>query len=205
LEKIDKAIENATLGKSKLTPEILAMEGMSSPWVRHLLNNIVKGNYLEIGVWHGSTFISALYKNKVNAYAIDNWSEYNYNDAKYNFQQNCAKFGISGYTFFECDAFTVDLKKIPKIDVYFYDGDHNYDETCRALVYFLPVLSDTFLFIADDYDWQGVKEGVSKGIKECNLKIIKKWELHSACSNDKETWWNGIGIFKLKKCVPLKR
>jgi hypothetical protein len=35
--------------------------------------------------------------------------------------------------------------------------------------------------------------------------VIKKWELHSARSNDKETWWNGLGIFKLKKCELLKK
>lgn len=205
MEKIDKAIENAVSGKSKLTPEILAIDGMSSAWVRHLLNNIVKGNYLEVGVWHGSTFISALYGNKVNAYAIDNWSEWNYDDCKTNFYKNCQRFGISRYTFFECDAFTVDLNKIKDINVYFYDGDHNFVETCKALTYFLPALVDEFIFIADDYDWQGVKSGVLQGIKECNLKVIKKWELYSACPNDKETWWNGLGIFKLKKCEPLKK
>jgi hypothetical protein len=200
LETIDKAIKDAIEGKSKLTPEILGMEGMSSAWVRHLLNNLIGGNYLEVGVWHGSTFISALYGNKINAYAIDNWSEYNDNDSKYNFYKNCERFGISGFTFFECDAFTVDLKKIPKIDIYFYDGDHNYENTIKALTYFLPVLSDEFLFIVDDYEWEGVERGVWDGIKECNLKVIYMRYLESVGPNDKNTWWNGLGIFKLRKC-----
>jgi len=200
---ISKNIDNAIGGISKLDPEVLKLKGMSSSRNRHLLNNILEApniNYLEIGVWHGSTFISALYKNKVRAYAIDNWSEYNDNESKYNFYKNCERFGISGYTFFETDSFKVDLNWIlNKINVYFYDGDHNYLKTIKALTYFLPVLDNEFLFIVDDYDWKDVNKGVMDGIKECKLRVIQKWELHSKCANDKDTWWNGLGIFILRK------
>ena len=202
--KIEESITNAKRGKSKLVPDILSMQGMSSDWNRHLLNNILEpgGNYLEVGVWHGSTFISALYRNRVNAYAIDNWSEYNDDDSKRNFFMNCNRFGISGYVFFECDAFKVDLNKIlDKIDVFFYDGDHNYEQTKQSLSYFFPVLEDEFLFIVDDYGWEGVNFGVRDGIKEAGLDIVEKWELFAKEPSDKDTWWNGLGIFKLRKYV----
>ena len=195
--EVEQNITKATLGQSKLTPGILLMEGMSSEWNRHLLNNILDRsgiNYLEVGVWHGSTFISALYGNKVNAYAVDNWSEFNDGDSKYSFHKNCCDFGVSGFTFFEMDAFTVDLTKINnKINVFFYDGDHNYEQTRKALTYFLPVLDNEFLFIADDYTWDGVFKGVRDGIKYCNLNIKQMWELKE------KDWWNGLGIFILKK------
>ena len=68
IEHVKQSIQNAELGISQLNSKILNLEGMSSDKVRHFLNNICSlehGNYLEIGVWKGSTFISALYKNKL--------------------------------------------------------------------------------------------------------------------------------------------
>ena len=32
--------------------------------------------YLEIGTWYGSSSISAIYKNNINATFIDNWSQF---------------------------------------------------------------------------------------------------------------------------------
>lgn len=195
--EVEQSITKAIAGQSKLIPEILEMKGMSTPQNRHLLNNILNTegiNYLEIGVWHGSTFISALYGNKVNAYAIDNWSEFNDNESRHNFHVNCDRFGISGFTLFEDDSFKVNLEHIrDKINVFFYDGDHNYEQTRKALSYFLPVLDDEFLFIADDYTWEGVKEGVCDGIRDCKLSYIMGVAL-----TDK-IWWNGLGIFILSK------
>lgn len=204
MHRITRIIDDSIAGKSKLIPDILSIQGMSSARNRHLLNNILNRpavNYLEIGVWHGSTFISAMYKNEVNsAYAIDNWSEYNDQESKRSFINNCQEFDINNYSLFECDAFQLDLSLIKdKINIYFYDGDHNQDETRKALTYFLPVLADKFLFIADDYRWSGVNVGVNQGIKECKLKIVRKWELDSN-GNDKDGWWNGLGIFILKNC-----
>ncbi len=195
---INKAIDNAVRGRSKLTPEILALPGMSSAWNRHLLNNLCYGNYLEIGVWHGSTFISAVYGNEVKAFAIDNWSEFR--DEANTFHDNCKRFGIE-YEFFQCDAFEMDLTKLPKIDVFFYDGDHNQDKSCKALTYFYPVLADEFLFIADDYDWRGVFDGIWQGIEESKLTVIYHYKLSAKVPNDKDTWWNGLGVFKLRKNV----
>jgi len=66
IEHVKKSIRNAYIGDSKLNNDILMLNGMSSSKVRHLLNNLCalpEASYLEIGVWQGSTFISALYQN----------------------------------------------------------------------------------------------------------------------------------------------
>jgi hypothetical protein len=70
----------AYINRSKLTQEILALEGFSGTKTRHLYNSICSApwaKYLEVGVWKGSTFVSALYNNThCNATAIDNWSAF---------------------------------------------------------------------------------------------------------------------------------
>jgi hypothetical protein len=69
IQYVQLSVENAERGQSKLTPEILTIDGMSSPKIRHFLNNICSypgASYLEIGCWKGSTFVSALYKNPLS-------------------------------------------------------------------------------------------------------------------------------------------
>lgn len=204
IEHIEQCIVDAINRKSKLTPDILLIAGMSSIQIRHLLNNILNTpdvNYLEIGVHRGSTFISALYKNEVDsAYAIDNWILYAVENARQVFMDNCEKFGICNFRFFEEDAFHIDLRKIKHtINVYFYDAQHSEEFTTQALTHFYDILADEFIFIVDDFDWEGPPKGALKGVQECGLRILHQWHLKSNCGSDNDSWWNGIGIFVLKK------
>ena len=77
---VDSSIKNAYNNKSKVSNEILKMEGMSGDKTRHLYNNIcdLSGvHYLEVGTWKGSSFISALYNNiNVHGTSVDNWSQF---------------------------------------------------------------------------------------------------------------------------------
>jgi len=202
IEHIENSINNAINHKSKLNEEILLLKGYSSRKNRHLLNNIVNMpnvNYLEIGVYMGSTFISSLYQNNVNsAYAIDNWSEFGEN--RNVFTTNCYHFNVNNFEFFENDSFKVDLSKIKnKINVYFYDGNHSEESSCNALTYYYSVLDDEFILIVDDFDWENPQHGIRRGIKECGLEIIYEQHLKSNGMNDIDTWWNGIYVSILKK------
>ena len=83
IKHTEKAIYNATENNSKLTDNILEMEGMSGHKTRHLYNNICNlpgAKYLEVGTWKGSSLISSLYNNNLEySYCVDNWSEFNDN------------------------------------------------------------------------------------------------------------------------------
>ena len=65
IQKIKNAIELANNYSSKITQQILDIDGMSSPKFRHLINNLVddQTRYLDIGTWKGSVLMSALYGN----------------------------------------------------------------------------------------------------------------------------------------------
>ena len=196
-----KSIENALKETSKLNADVLAIEGMSSRFNRHLLNNLGSGfekfNYLEIGVHKGSTYVSSLYKNNVNeAWAIDDWSQFE--DQTPYFLGNCERFGVPT-NFINADCFTVDRRKIKDINFYLYDGDHWHNKTAQGLIYFYESLSDEFLYVVDDFDWEGVQLGTKWGIAECNLKIEYENYLRSNIGNNADGWWNGLGIYILKK------
>jgi len=201
---IQDGIIRASAKESKLTQDILNLPGMASYKNRHLLNNLLNMpnvNYLEIGTYRGSTFISSLYENNVDsAIAIDNWSEFGGFGNKNIFTDNCKKFNIENYVFFDEDSFTLDLNNIKnKINVYFYDGAHQEEFSYAAIKYYYDVFADTFILIVDDYDWDIVRTGIQNGIKDCNLNVIYEKHLKSDFCGDVNTWWNGLYVALIKK------
>jgi hypothetical protein len=209
-EHIEASLLKAFQHQSKLNQEELDYPGFSSPKVRHLLNNIMSGeniNYLEIGVFKGSTFISSLYQNNVvSAYALDNWAEFkDYGTPKKDFEDACNKFELKNYQFFEADCYKFDLSNIKnKINVYFFDGEHTFDAHYNALKYYYDILDDEFIFIVDDFDpydavWANVEKGTRQSIKDLNFKVIYENHLKSTGRNDVSSWWNGVFLSIMQK------
>ena len=133
---VEECLKKAKSGTSKINQEILGLDGMSDPPIRHLLNNLCERpdtRYLEIGIWKGSVSISALYKNSstVKSVAlIDNYS-INYEDtiaAKNTLISNIDKYlvkesgykefsyadarleNISDFGFYNIDSFCLEAK-----------------------------------------------------------------------------------------------
>jgi hypothetical protein len=207
VEEIEHAIELANKKQSKLTPEIVTIDGNinSPPKVRCLLNNIVTSNdnYLEVGSWQGGSLIAALYQNNVKQYAaIDNFCQSGEgNEAK--LRSNFKSVFNTEPNLIVQDAYKVDLEKLGKdYTVYFYDGYHGRNEQKWALTYYYPVLADEFVLIVDDWDtggW-GVPEGTTDGIHECRLNVVKFFHLaYVPGKPNVEEWWNGVGVYILKK------
>jgi len=206
---IQQSFNLAQQNSSKCSSEILSMEGMSGSRTRHFYNNILNmkdARYLEIGTWKGSSVCSAMYGNNASVVCIDNWAEFN--GPKNEFLQNFEKFkGQNNASFIEQDCFTVDVSKLPKFNIYLYDGDHK--EIChyKALTHYIDCMDDTFIFIVDDWNWKCVRDGTLNAIRDLNLKMNFKLE-YKTTFNDTHPlhgsphqllWHNGIAVFVLEK------
>lgn len=198
LEKTDKYI-------SKITCEILNMEGMSGKKTRHFYNNLCSmedARYLEIGTWKGSSICSAMCNNNMTCLAIDNWSEFD--GPKQEFLVNFTKFkGKNNATFIEKSCWDIKTENIGKFNIYMYDGNHDEDSHYKALNNFLDCLDDEFIFIVDDWNVEHIRNGTNKSINDNNLEIIYKKEIfcddHPGIQRSYNDWHNGISIFVLKK------
>jgi SAM-dependent methyltransferase len=199
---IKNAISQAEQHKSKLTDEYISkLDGLSSPKVWHLLNNLCAGanSYLEVGCFKGSTLLAALYNNPVYAVAIDNFIMSPGTRQEFFNNTKDAKF-----EFHEGDSFTFDIKKIKKpIDLYFYDGDHSAEAQYKALTHFAGALADEFIFVCDDWDLKKMKTCSVTAIKDLGFKLIEMHELRGATAGTleerKSLFWGGIGILRIKK------
>lgn len=108
---IEVSIKNADLGISKITDDIIKMDGMSGTKTRHFYNNLLNmldARYLEIGTWKGSSVCSAMCNNNAYVICIDNWSEFN--GPKAEFLVNFSKYrGDNNACFIENDCYKVDI------------------------------------------------------------------------------------------------
>ena len=205
---IETAFRNAENNISKITYDIIRMEGMSGTKTRHFYNNLLNtedARYLEIGTWKGSSVCSAMCGNKAKVICIDNWSEFG--GPKREFLVNFEKFkGKNDATFIEIDCFKVDVSKLPKFNIYMYDGNHTNESHYKALLHYYSCLDDIFIFIVDDWNWQDVRDGTFESIKKLNLKILfdrrirLTWDnSHTPQEQASKTWHNGIYVAILQK------
>ena len=135
---IETSFENAENYTSKITIDIINMEGMSGTKTRHFYNNLLSipdARYLEIGTWKGSSVCSAMCGNKAKVTCIDNWSEFG--GPKNEFLMNFEKFkGENEASFIENDCYSVDVYKLTKINMYMYDGNHTNENHYKALLHY---------------------------------------------------------------------
>jgi hypothetical protein len=205
---IINAFENAENNKSKITNEIISMDGMTGTKTRHFYNNLLNFNdarYLEVGTWKGSSVCSAMCDNSALVICIDNWSEFG--GPKEEFIENFNKYkGKNNAKFIECDCFQIDIDSFPKFNIYLYDGNHSAISHYLALEHYLNCLDDIFIFIVDDWNWQHVRDGTKTAIKHLNLKIL--FEIEKRLTHDNshtpeplasQTWHNGIYVAILQK------
>ena len=205
---IENAFQNAENNISKITNDIIIMEGMSGTKTRHFYNNLLHiedARYLEIGTWKGSSVCSAMFGNKAKITCIDNWSEFG--GPKDDFLVNFEKFkGENDANFIEDDCYKVDVSSLSKFNIYMYDGNHSNKSHYKALLHYYDCLDDIFIFIVDDWNWIDVRDGTMNSIRELNLKILYEKEIRLTWDNSvtpepelSQNWWNGIYIAILQK------
>lgn len=203
---LEKSILLGEAENSKLIPEILNIPGMSSPKVRHFLNNLCSlpgTSYLEVGVWQGSTFISALFGNEdtiSHSVGLDNWSQFGGPFSP--FISNLTTF-IPTYKgkFFSADCFSINKKTVfsAPVNIYFYDGDHSFTAQKMAFTFFNDVLDDLFIAVVDDWNYDAVREGTDAAFRELNYEILYESILPARFAGDKQQWWNGLYVAVIRK------
>jgi len=195
---IKTAFQLAEQEKSKIPHEyITKLTGLSSPKVWHLLNNLCldKAVYLEVGTYMGSSLLAATYGHNIKPVAIDNFCMKP--TTRNHFFQNVKH--MKNLQFIENDCFKVDINTIPKVDTYFFDGEHTFDAQYKGLVHFIDAMHDEFIYIVDDWNNSPVREGTYKAIEDLKLTVLEFEERKFTTMKDKAGWWCGIVCFKLKK------
>jgi hypothetical protein len=208
INKIKDAIERALKRQSGLSTEAIEVPALSSLNIRHLLNNL--GAISTITCDHGShvggSYCSMVYGNEniKTAIAIDSWASDHMGGLRHEaeFRENADKFTPSSTKLLivKSDSFEVNLDYFPKqIDLYYFDGSHDYDSQRKALTYYLPAMADEFIFCVDDYMLDEVKKGTQDGINDSKCEVLFEQEFITDHEYDNESFWRGWYLCFLKK------
>jgi len=203
------SIQQADQLKSRLPESTLAVQGTTSPRVRHLLNNLCSApdvRYLEVGCWLGALFISAQAGNDVqHSLAVDDFSEFNqYGTARESFIANCKTHLGREPRLIDGDANSLDFEEISMVrngpfNVYLYDAAHDYQSQFNAIVRVWPALADRFILLVDDANLPGVLDATREALKQCGAVIRRHWLLPAKFNGDTERWWNGLAVAVIDK------
>ncbi len=198
---------------SEIPVEILDVEGMSTPIIRHFLHKLMSllpnASYLEIGSFRGSTICSAISNNLFRtAVAIDNFAEFDPDGVnKGILLDNIMRHVGVPVTVIEGDCW--DRSVIGRageggpFDVYFFDGPHAEEDHRRAIVEYAHLLSDTAVIVVDDYNQQRVRTGTDLGIEEAGLEVVLDGLILSRWNQDYMGWWDGLGVKVVRKVPKL--
>ena len=228
IDHMTASLNSARNGESKLLEAeeefgtaLLKIFGMSGVKWRHFLNNLMSAkdvSYLEIGSHSGSTFCSAIYKNRDlgHAQTIDNWAQFGNkkkvlvdNIGNTMLKSDFAKDKIIKVT--ESDFYEYDYSKIPgEVDVYFFDGPHKEKFQYDGVKIVFDHLADIFILLVDDWNWGGPRRGTEKALLELDVNVLHQTEIYTGGEYfDPKTgkinrfqnsdWHNGVAIFVCEK------
>jgi hypothetical protein len=205
-----RAFERAADGTSKLSLDVRAIEGMSGQKYRSLINNLVEDmptpSYLEIGSWAGSTAAAAIYKNRVRALCIDNWSEFG--GRKEIFASNI-KSVLSPdveFTLIEDDFRAVDFRSIGLFDIYFFDGPHAERDHYDGIRIVQPALHKEHVLVVDDWNWLQVRVATLQALADIGGVVDSAVEVRTTLDNTfpvnwgkDSDWHNGYFVALIRK------
>ena len=214
--KIKESLNESLSLKRKVNDFILQMDGLSGRKYRSLINSLIekveKPSYLEIGSWLGSTSCSAAFKNDLNITCIDNWSQVFFKEEfpdpesifKKNIESCISK--KSTLNFINNDFRKVDFSSIGKHNIYLFDGPHHYEDHIDGIVHAQPALTENYILIVDDWNWDQGRKGTIAAINQLNLTVISKLEIRTTHDGSNalfmgqnSDWHQGYCFFVIKK------
>jgi hypothetical protein len=119
---------------------------------------------------------------------------------KETFENNVRQYkGSSNITIFDTDLFNVNIFQMKdSIQMFFYDGPHDFETTRQAVMYYYPTFTREAVLIFDDANWRGVVDGAVTGLREAGAQLVyEKLMLNS--EENKTEWWNGLYIVVIRK------
>ena len=213
-KKIEISFKKALSCETKLSNEIIKMNGLSGRKFRIMLNQLVNRiqnpRYLEIGSWLGSTACSACFSNKLKITCIDDWSQ-NFNEnliPKDEFNKNIKKVITENIqlNLIQKNFREIDFSNIGKHNIYLYDGGHTYNDHFDAIDKVLPALTKKFILIIDDWNWKQVRQATNDAIKKNSLKLISQISIRTTrddssalITSENSDWHQGCSFIILYK------
>ncbi len=152
--------------------------------------------YVNVGVWNGFTFFSALAGNSgKRCVGIDNFSHKN--SPRTAFLQRFERFRGHGHTFHEMD-YRDYFHKVHDgpIGFYLFDGPHGYQDQLDGLRLAEPFFGENCLIMVDDTNWEAVRKANLDFMEGSPNEYRMLLDVLTPKSGH-PTFWNGEMVFQM--------
>jgi hypothetical protein len=208
---INAAFEDAMAMRTRLNEDVFSVDGFSGRKFRAFLNALIQEvpdpRYLEIGLLHGASFCPALFKNRVTALGIDNWTEFG--GTRDIFDRNVAalKPQTANVTILESEFRKVDYAAQGRFNILFYDGSHTEQDQYDGLMFPQPAMDDKYVLIVDDWNWPHVRSSTYQALRDAMVRVDFQIEVKTTFNGEElplvngrnSEWHNGCLIAAVTK------
>ena len=182
---------------------LTSLHCMSRPRVYAVLNACVSAMdpgelYVEVGTYQGGSLISALRDNNARAIGVDSFGEFQATNSLEITTRNLQAFGVAERVTLHNMGFREFFAQCPadlKIQVYYYDGAHDYETQLAGMEAGWPHLQQGGLILVDDYTYLEVSRAINQFVAR-HVGEIKFLFVMLPTGNTDETWWNGCVVMR---------
>jgi hypothetical protein len=154
-----------------------------------------KDTFVNIGVWHGFTFLSGLVANSdKKCIGVDNFSEFG--GPRNAFARRFDRYRGPKHEFYDMDYrhYFSCIHDEP-IGFYLYDGDHSYDNQLEGLCTAEPFFSGNCIILIDDTNYDEPRRATMDFISRSRFDYRILLD-RTTCCNSHPTYWNGILVIQ---------
>lgn len=177
---------------------------MSRPRVYGIINACVSAMdegelYVEVGTYQGGSLIAALQGNQARAIGVDSFAEFKDSNQLEITMANLEMFQVRERVKFHKTDFREFFENAPanlKIQVYNYDGEHNYERQLEGLEAGWNFLTSGSLVIVDDYHYPEVASAVHDFVHNHPGQIKFQFVVLPEKGLD-DVWWNGVVVMRV--------
>ena len=154
-------------------------------------------------------WISATSQNDMKRiYAIDNFSQFGSPRKHFNrvVKTYLSKKNVQVAAIVDDDAFAESrpwFDPSANVNLFFYDGEHSEVDHYQAFASFHPMFDELFIAVIDDWNFPEARNGTLRALKDLKIENIYQQVLPSRFNGDLLQWWNGVGVFVLRKSSTL--
>jgi predicted O-methyltransferase YrrM len=146
--------------------------------------------YVEVGSFKGLSLIAAMLGNEGDFVGIDNFSLGDGNRKL--LEANLARYGLSGHTILEGDAFELLPGLDRRVGAYYYDAAHDYRSQVEGLRLAEPHLVPGALLIVDDTDWKQVDRALADYL--AGEPRARRLFTLDGKTRGQPWWWEGMQV-----------
>lgn len=181
--------------------DLAAIPKMSTFTIGAILNRAVAemspdAAYVNVGVWHGYSFLAGLYGNRgVRAVGIDDFS-LEAGEPRAAFLSRFEPLSDERRLFFERDFREVFREGLPgPIGAYFYDGGHSYADQLDGLRLAEPYFAEDCVIAVDDSDWRAPRQATLDFVEQSPREYSVVLDVSTAGTHP--TLWNGLLVLRM--------